>query len=219
MVDNALRTRCIALQEIELMESSFDIPIVDDPDFMHPGYRPFPVFLLYQLDLSINLALDAYKKLVIKRLKSLVFSSNSIKAWFEVFLQVYLLMSTITVSYMNQLKYLRHMTGTVGHPPSRHIEVIADQSANYSQNWFAGVDFVSSRMIEEWEYSAEILLSHFRCVMRGHVPFSSSPAAQAEALDRAELDAESKLYIQRVTEILSTRGKVVLTPSYIEDRR
>lgn len=112
-LDNALRTRCIAKQEIELMESSFNIPTIDDPYFMHPGYRPFPVYLLYQLDLSINLALDAHKKQVLKRLNTLVFSSNPIKVWFEVFLEVYLLLSTITASYANQLKFLDHMTGTV----------------------------------------------------------------------------------------------------------
>lgn len=61
-------------------------------------------------------------------------------------------------------------------------------------------------MIEEWEYSAETILAHFRCVIRGHVPFSSSLAKQTEAVDRANLDPESRIYIMRVVQILQRKG-------------
>ena len=112
-IEHTLKVRCMAMQTIVLHESDLQIPLAEDPNFMHPGDRPFPTFMLYQLDLTTNEIIDEHKKLVMKQLNKLIFGSNAISAWYEVFLNIYLILSTIEAAYTNQLKYLKHVTGTV----------------------------------------------------------------------------------------------------------
>ena len=67
------------------------------------------------------------------------------------------------------------------------------------------VNFVTRSILEEWEYSAEILVAHFRCIMRGQTPFSSRTSFD-EICGRAELDEESIAYVRKVIVVVERRG-------------
>jgi hypothetical protein len=91
-------------------------------------------------------------------------------------------------------------------------------SANdFSQetNTLAKVSYITRSMTEEWEYSANNLLAHFRCVLRGMVPFSSSVdwCGPREKLDENALlgmDDMAIKHMETVTKML---------PSWLEQKR
>lgn len=62
-------------------------------------------------------------------------------------------------------------------------------------------------MLEEWEYSAENLLYHFRSVFRGQTPFAQDSTQATDKWARADLDPESVVYMQKVAAIVKSRGK------------
>lgn len=98
-IRRALKIRCFAVRRTELQQSELNIPIIDDEESLHHGQRPLPRFLNYQVDIMMNFVIDAHRKAVLKRLKSLIFGKNVIKAWYEVYLLIYLLLSTIEYAY------------------------------------------------------------------------------------------------------------------------
>ena len=63
------------------------------------------------------------------------------------------------------------------------------------------MNFVTMSMLEEWEYSAQNLISHFRCVLRGSVPFGGE-APLVELAAKAGLDAQAVEYMERITNLL-----------------
>ena len=69
------------------------------------------------------------------------------------------------------------------------------------------VSYVTNNMLDEWQYSAEILIAHFRCVIRGHLPFSQSPEESLESFNRALLDSDSFTYIQKVSAVIESRSR------------
>lgn len=52
----------------------------------------------------MNSVIDAHRKAVLKRLKGLIFGKTVVKAWYEVYLLTYLLLSTIEHAYHWRLK-------------------------------------------------------------------------------------------------------------------
>lgn len=60
-------------------------------------------------------------------------------------------------------------------------------------------------MISEWRDSAKNLLYHFRCVVKGMIPFS--PSWDPNKQNQVELDQESLAYIQTMSKILDERSK------------
>ena len=65
-------------------------------------------------------------------------------------------------------------------------------------------------MLDEWQYSAEVLISHFRCVLRGQTPFSKGPEAQRSSLRQVDLDPASAIYLEKVTTLLASRSEFTL---------
>lgn len=61
----------------------------------------------------MNFVIDAHRKVVLKRLKSLIFGKNAIKAWYEVYLLTCLLLSTIEYACRWQLRYSAKRKDTV----------------------------------------------------------------------------------------------------------
>ena len=112
-IRRALNIRSFAVIRIELRQSELDIPIIDDEESLHHGQRPLPRLLNYQVDMMMNLVIDAHRKAVLKRLKSLIFGKNVVKAWYEVFLLIYLLLSTIEFACQWQLRYSAKRKDTV----------------------------------------------------------------------------------------------------------
>ena len=112
-VRRALKVRSFAVRRTELQQSELEIPMIDDQECLHYGHRPLPRFLNYQVDIMMNFVIDAHRKAVLKRLKGLIFGSNVIKAWYEVYLLTYLLLSTIEHAYHWQLRYSEKRRDTV----------------------------------------------------------------------------------------------------------
>ena len=113
VVRRALKVRSFAVRRTELQQSELEIPIIDDEECLHHGHRPLPRFLNYQVDIMMNSMIDAHRKAVLKRLKSLIFGKTVIKVWYEVYLLTYLLLSTIEHAYHWQLRYLERRRDTV----------------------------------------------------------------------------------------------------------
>ena len=103
-IHRALKIRSFAVRRIELQQSKLDIPIIDDEKCLHHGQRPLPRFLNYQVDNMMNSVIDAHRKAVLKRLRSLIFGNNPIKARYEVYLLIYPLLSTIEFACQWQLR-------------------------------------------------------------------------------------------------------------------
>lgn len=79
-VRRALKIRSFAVRRTELQQSELDIPVIDDEDCLHHGHRPLPRFLNYQVDIMMNSVIDTHRKAVLRRLKTLIFRKNAIKA-------------------------------------------------------------------------------------------------------------------------------------------
>ena len=105
LLRRVLKIRAFAARRIEVQQSELDIPIIDDAECLHNGHRPLPRFLNYQVDIMMNLVIDTHRKAVLKRLKRLIFGKDTIRAWFEVYLLTYLLLSTIEYACQWQLMY------------------------------------------------------------------------------------------------------------------
>lgn len=112
-VRRALKIRNFAVRRVELQQSDLDIPIIDDKECLHHGQRPLPRFLNYQVDMMANFVIDAHSKAVLKRLKSLIFGKDVIKAWYEVYLLIYFLLSTIEYACQWQMRYSAKRKDTV----------------------------------------------------------------------------------------------------------
>lgn len=112
-VRRALKIRSFAARRVELQQSDLDIPIIDDTECLHHGQRPLPRFLNYQVDMMANFVINAHSKAVLKRLKGLIFGKDVIKAWYEVYLLIYLLLSTIEYACQWQLRYSAKRKDTV----------------------------------------------------------------------------------------------------------
>ena len=113
IVGRALKVRSFAVRRLELQESELEVPTINDEECLHHGHRPLPRFLNYQVDIMMNFVIDAHRKAVLKRLKGLIFGTNAIKAWYEVYLLTYLLLSTIEYAYHWQLRYSEKRRDTV----------------------------------------------------------------------------------------------------------
>lgn len=66
-------------------------------------------------------------------------------------------------------------------------------------------------MLDEWQYSAEVLVAHFRCVLSGQSPFSQDTDESADNIARMDLDAESVLYLDKMKALVGSRSE---SPSY-----
>lgn len=113
MIRKALKVRSFASRRIAVQDSTLEIPKIDDPESPYHGERPPPEFMDMQIDIMMNLIIDKHRKAVLKDLDSLVFGSDAVQSWYQVFLTVYILLSTIEFAYQWQLRYVRLAEGTV----------------------------------------------------------------------------------------------------------
>ncbi|MCJ1404499.1 hypothetical protein MMC11_007725 [Xylographa trunciseda] len=186
-IENALKIRDFAIKRVALRpEDPLDIPIVNDEQSRHHNTRPIPRFVNIQIEQMVNTIIDSHRKVVIKRLKSLIFGSGAIKHWFEIYLSIFLLLDTLEWAYQWQLKYVGWAAGTSLH--------------HY-------IDYVTDYMLDEWQYSAEVLISHFRCVIRGQTPFSQDSEARKDSFKQLGLDAPSVEYLEKVITLLASKEK------------
>ncbi|MCJ1416924.1 hypothetical protein MMC32_003263 [Xylographa parallela] len=184
-IENALKIRDFAIKRVALKPGDpLDVPIINDEQSRHHNTRPIPRFVNIQIEQMVNTIIDSHRKVVIKRLKSLIFGSGAIKHWFEIYLSIFLLLDTLEWAYQWQLKYVGWAAGTSLH--------------HY-------IDYVTNYMLDEWQYSAEVLISHFRCVIRGQTPFSQDSEARKNNFKQLDLDASSVEYLEKVIKLLASK--------------
>jgi hypothetical protein len=201
-VQNALKIRDFAMKRVALNDvETLGIPVIDDKQSRHHNTRPIPRFVNIQVEIMINYIIDSHRKKVIRRLKSLIFGSKAIKAWFEIYLCIFLLLDTLEFAYQWQLKYVGWARGT--------------SLYNY-------VDYVTNYVLDEWQHSAEVLVAHFRCVVRGQSLFSQDTDESADNIAQMDLDAESILYLDAMKALVESRkagfGKLRESDSFKLDR-
>ena len=80
------------------------IPLIEDEDMDRYGGRLLPVFVYHQMDIILNnFIVDQHRKAVLRRLKSVVYGSNAVAAWYEVFLTTFLILEVIEYAYLHQV--------------------------------------------------------------------------------------------------------------------
>ncbi|KAL2680346.1 hypothetical protein Neosp_007943 [[Neocosmospora] mangrovei] len=147
------------------------------PYFFHK--IPLPPQLTYQIQTLVGLVMTDIQKDLLKDLKKHVFAKDRLEKWYELFLVIFILLSTIEWVYQVQLRFVKAKEGV-------------------SERNQIKLSHVTQYMIEEWEASAKNLIGHFRCVMNGEVPFSQSWDDDAENPRRTKLDVDAIAYIRNI---------------------
>ena len=64
-------------------------------------------------------------------------------------------------------------------------------------------------MIQEWGYSAKILIYHYRAILKGMIPFASvwDDSHEKKMREQCGLGDAAVKYIRQVAEIIKDRGK------------
>lgn len=71
------------------------------------------------------------------------------------------------------------------------------------------MSFLARESINEYAYSAENILHHFRCILRGPEPFADAERNPREFKDRAKIDDESMQYVENMVRVLKRRRKSI----------
>lgn len=165
------------------------VPDFDDSPFHVNGQCPIPPTLDFQIDFMAIQYMLQQMKLTVKRLKILIFGKAKCRDWFEAYLTIFVLLSCLEIAQ------------------ERQADIIAKWNAKVS-NTTSQVLHTSTRMMQEWSYSAKVLIYHYRAILRGMVPFSMDMDTKAisELSRTANLDTDSETYITLLREIVKERG-------------
>lgn len=64
----------------------------------------------------------------------------------------------------------------------------------------------SDRMLQEWTYSAKVLIYHYRAILKGMVPFAPDSEVSDEQLKKgAGIDEQAMAYINEVKNLIGSR--------------
>ena len=90
------------------------IPVILDKETKYFGQRPLPKYINHQLDIILNnFIIERHRKVVLARLKSIVFGRNAISAWYEVYLTIYVLLEVLECAYQHQISECAQYQGMV----------------------------------------------------------------------------------------------------------
>ncbi|KAF2760655.1 hypothetical protein EJ05DRAFT_525789 [Pseudovirgaria hyperparasitica] len=145
---------------------------------------PLPQAMGHQFDVAILKYINELQVELVKGLKSKIFGSGA-KPWYEIFLTCFVLLSNLEYIHDGASTYARSKMKT----------------ALESQ-----VTFVIKTQIDKWKLSARILLQHFRCVLKGFVPFHIARQQLPQVKKEAKLDGEATLYIQQALQLLDKQA-------------
>ena len=112
---SALKVRKFAARRLRIQNSELAVqpPIVDDEDCKRYKRSTCPPYLNYQIDNMMNQLIDRHRGTVLRGLKPLIFGGKKIHRWYEAFLLIYLLLSTLEFAYQHQLGYTAETVGMV----------------------------------------------------------------------------------------------------------
>ncbi|KAH8804577.1 hypothetical protein F5884DRAFT_796559 [Xylogone sp. PMI_703] len=147
-----------------------------------PSYfkKPIPTVLEYQMDTMSIDVMKFHLRVALRRLKELIFKQKPKEVWYETFLIIFVLLSTLEFVYQKQEVYVAWHQGT---------------------SQYSSVNHVASEMMKEWRQSAVNLIRHFRFVLRGHTPFTKS----WQQNKTNGLDVEASRFLARVNNIVHIR--------------
>ena len=63
------------------------------------------------------------------------------------------------------------------------------------------VNNVVNNQVKKWEFAFPVLLYHWRCTLRGYLPFKLARDNPEELRDRGHIDAEGFAYVAAITQI------------------
>ncbi|OCL01900.1 hypothetical protein AOQ84DRAFT_349986 [Glonium stellatum] len=172
------------------------LPSVDYRQFGRCGYEaydrvvdcPVPQAMGHQFDVAILKYINRLQKDLIKELRKKIFQPG-IKPWYELFLTFFILLSN--------LEYIHG--GALGYLTSKRNTMLESQ-----------VSYVVKSQVKEWEFSAGVMLQHFRCVLRGFLPFQLARENLEELRQQAKLDEASVEYVTNIIKILEDQRELFL---------
>ncbi|GAB1317026.1 Zn(2)-C6 fungal-type domain-containing protein [Madurella fahalii] len=165
-----------------------DLPYFGDDRLSVGGGLPIPAVLDYQVDyLAIRHMLDCMKQIV-RRLKTLIFSQNVRNGWYEVYLTTFVLLSSLETVHARQIDILRRFESQGG-------------------SLLSQVHSTGLTMIKEWEYSAKILIYHYRAILKGMIPFASTwnDEHARDMRQNCRLDEDAISYVRSLAEVIKSR--------------
>ena len=115
LIRSVLKVREFAARRLRIQDSEFAIqlPPVNGHNSNRCKRITCPPYINYQLDYMMNQLIDRHRRTVLKGLKSLIFGGKKLHRWYEAFLLIYLLLSTLESAYQHQLLYTAETMGTV----------------------------------------------------------------------------------------------------------
>ncbi|KAI8649999.1 hypothetical protein NCS56_01451500 [Fusarium sp. Ph1] len=169
-----------------LVGDTLNVPVLRDKRSPIQGRYPVPSVLDFQLDTLCIHHMQKLMKTVSRALKKVIFSKERQSRWYEIFLTIFVLLVSIEQVYLTQCEYLRDAN-----------------IANDGVNIFAQASPVTNHMLGLWRASAKYLLYHYRCVMKGTLPFS--PSFELKDEEYALLDTEAMKYIRKTAALVRER--------------
>jgi len=170
-----------------------DVTRIDNPMCNLNGVAPAPAMLDQQIDTMAIKYMLRQLNVLVKGLHKRIFAKSNRQYWFEIFLTTFVLLATLEMVHHQQVHYQR-----------------AQAQAKMDGETVTRINGISYTMTEEWEHSARTLVYHFRCLIRGHLPFSlssdfwNSNRGTAYAL-RAQLDADSLSFTKDMAALVTAR--------------
>ncbi|KAF2464863.1 uncharacterized protein BDR25DRAFT_93493 [Lindgomyces ingoldianus] len=146
--------------------------------------RPLPAAIAHQMDVAILEYLQKLEKQCAKELMKKVFQPK-LKPWYELFLTFFVLLWNLEYIHNGAESYIMSKSGTA----------LENQ-----------VSYVVRSQIAEWEHAAPTILQHWRCVLRGFVPFKLARENPMELREKGMLNQAEFDYVMRVADMLEHRG-------------
>lgn len=85
---------------------TLDVPLVDNPGFEIHGQAPVPSVVDFQIDTMAIIYMTSQLNVLTRQLEEKIFGKDSIRAWYEVFLAAFVLLSTLESVHQTQISYL-----------------------------------------------------------------------------------------------------------------
>lgn len=109
----ALKLRVLASTMFSLSPASKDVPAVFDAGSMYNGQRPLPPFVNLQVTLIMEKILCGHAQQILKDLKHLMERNSRVGGWYEAFVTIYLLLSSLEYFHDSQVEYVWNHQSTV----------------------------------------------------------------------------------------------------------
>jgi hypothetical protein len=173
--------------------------------------RPPPPAINHQIDVAIAQLNKRTERELLKALNAAIFQPG-IKTWYEIYLTFFVLLFNLEYIHGSGERYISSKLQTVSSCQimARRIQILT--RAKYLEKQ---VKHVVSAQLEEWEWSARVLLYHFRCVLRDYDPFELARQDITKVREQAKLDDASTNYVREVVHLLEIGMAEALSGTFV----